>query len=80
MMKIVAPLRVHSETAGFTRCHNAWVIQIAFRDQYQPAAKSSFQCFHFARQLLKENEWQTGQRTHVQRQAEDRRYDNRAST
>src|SRR5580698_7719933 len=54
VMEIIAPLRVDPVAAEFARFHEPGIVEVAFRDQYQPATKLTLQSSDFARELFKE--------------------------
>ena len=54
VMKVVAPLRVDAEAAGFARLHDLRIVQIALGDQHHAAAKRIREHFNFGGQLLHE--------------------------
>ena len=51
-MKIITPLCVDTEATAISRGYNPRIIQIAFGDQYQAAAKGGTESFYFHRQLF----------------------------
>ncbi len=54
VMKIVAPLSVHAETADLARSDDPGIVEITLRNQHQTAAEGSTQGLNLAGQLLKE--------------------------
>src|SRR5580692_9008336 len=54
VVKVVAPLRIHSKAAGFARSDQSRIIQIALRDQHQLFSKRCTECLDFRGQLLEE--------------------------
>ena len=54
MVKIVAPLRVHSKPSGFARGDKSRIIQIALRDQHQLLSERGTETLDFSGQLLEE--------------------------
>ena len=54
MMKIVAPLRVHAVAVRFARTHELRIVQVALRDQHEPAPKRCTEPLHLRGELLHE--------------------------
>jgi hypothetical protein len=53
VMKIVAPLGIHAQTADLARSYDPGVVEITFSNQHQTAAKGSTESLDLAGQLLK---------------------------